>query len=136
VIDYKYSQAQRIRQHVQGSEAGDLVQAGIYLLAAERALSLEPAGMLFCGVRDPVTWGGWHMAIPGLERVGESCTREALRKLMDDAHQAAMDALHQISSGHIEPRPRDEKKCKWCDYRDICRVEETAAVLRAGGAQE
>ncbi|HEV8147509.1 MAG TPA: PD-(D/E)XK nuclease family protein, partial [Bryobacteraceae bacterium] len=136
VIDYKYSQAQRIRQHVQGSEAGDLVQAGIYLLAAERALSLEPAGMLFCGVRDPVTWGGWHAEIAGLEKVGTRCTPDMLRELMADAERAAMDALYQISSGHIEPRPRDVKKCKWCDFRDICRVEETAAVLRAGGAQE
>jgi len=71
-----------------------------------------------------------------LEKVGTRCTPDVLRQLMTDAQQAAMDALHQISSGHIEPRPRDEKKCKWCDYRDICRVEETAAVLRAGGGQE
>jgi len=67
-----------------------LVQAGMYLLAAERVFGLEPAGMLFCGLRNPVTWDGWHSGIAGLERVGESRTRDALRELTHDAARAAV----------------------------------------------
>ncbi len=137
VVDYKYSPAQRIRKHVQGTEAGDLVQAGLYLLAAERFFELEPVGMLYCGVRDPVTWDGWHAGIAGLEKVGENCTPVALRELTSAAARAAVDALQEIASGNIEPKPRDTDKCKWCDFRDICRVGEGGAARRAGGgAQE
>ena len=51
VIDYKYSPGNKIRDRVDESEAGNLVQGGLYLLAAERALGLDPVGMLYCGLK-------------------------------------------------------------------------------------
>ena len=71
VIDYKYSAAAKIRDRVENTEGSD-VQGGLYLAAARRHFGLEPAGMLFCGLRKEVAWGGWHTPLPGLERVGES----------------------------------------------------------------
>jgi hypothetical protein len=134
VIDYKYSAALKIRQRVDASELGDSVQGGLYLLAAERAFGLEPAGMLYCGLRKDVEWGGWHAAIRGLERVGESSTKARLRELMDAASAKTVETFDAIASGTIAPRPADTDKCKWCDFRDICRVESAAAIGRAGAS--
>jgi ATP-dependent helicase/DNAse subunit B len=123
VIDYKYSPGNKVRERVDESEGGNLVQAGLYMLAAERALGLVPVGMLYCGLKKEVSWGGWHLPIPGLERAGESRTPEALRELMDSAAQSAIQVHESISSGRIAVQPRDSKKCARCDYRDACRVE-------------
>jgi ATP-dependent helicase/DNAse subunit B len=84
--------------------------------------------MLFCGLRKDVTWGGWHVNVPGLESLGTSSTREFLRTLIEDAERAAVRVHQAITSGDIAVRPADTDKCRWCDYCDICRVESAALV--------
>ncbi len=123
MIDYKYSAANKIRERVKDQDKGDVVQAGLYLLAAVKQFGLAPAGMLYCGLRKDVEWGGWHLPLPGLEKIGESCTVARLEELTAAAQQKALDVFASITSGDIEVRPADEKKCAWCDYRDMCRVE-------------
>ncbi len=131
VVDYKYST--QVRGRRKENESGGSVQGGLYLLAAERALGLNPVGMLFVGVKGRVEWEGWHVQIAGLERTATVCTRERLRELMDRAEQAATSAHEGILAGRIEVRPADRKKCDWCNYRDICRIE-TMAGERVTGA--
>jgi ATP-dependent helicase/DNAse subunit B len=131
VIDYKYSPGAKIQERVDESEAGNLVQGGLYLLAAERA-GLDPVGMLYCGLKKDVSWGGWHVSLPGLERVGESRTPEALRELMNDASRRAVDAHAAITSGLVSAQPADTAKCRWCDYRDACRIETIARETAVG----
>jgi ATP-dependent helicase/DNAse subunit B len=131
VIDYKYSAGNKIRERVEEHSAGNLVQGGLYLLAAKE-LGFDPAGMLYCGLRNEVSWEGWHIAIPGLEAVGESRTRAGLDELMQTAAARAAETFEQIAAGRIAPRPADVRKCIWCDFRDICRVESAATVLQAG----
>jgi ATP-dependent helicase/DNAse subunit B len=123
VIDYKYSAGNKIRERVDESESGNLVQAGLYMLSVERAFGLKPIGMLYCGVKKEISWGGWSLAAAALERMGESRTQEGLRELMDEAARRATEAHAAISSGEIAVRPLDSKKCLWCDYRDACRIE-------------
>ena len=132
VIDYKYSPGNKIRDRVDESEAGNLVQGGLYLLAAERALGLDPVGMLYCGLKKDVSWGGWHVSVPGLQRVGESRTPEALRELMDDASRRAVAAHEAITSGRVSAQPADTTKCRWCDYRDACRIETISQETAVG----
>jgi hypothetical protein len=132
VIDYKYSAATKIQERVDQHAAGNLVQGGLYLLAAEKAFGLDPAGMLYCGLRKEVMWDGWHRSIPGLESLGESCTASMLRDLMNTAAAKAVETFEAIASGRIAPEPSDKDKCRWCDFRDICRVETIAAVRKAG----
>ena len=134
VIDYKYSASDKIRERVGDSEEGNLVQAGLYMLAAERALGLIPVGMLYCGLKKEVSWGGWHLPIGGLEGIGSSCVPEVLRELMDSAARSATEVQEAIASGHIAVHPRDPRKCARCDYRDACRVETMAAEVGAGAA--
>ena len=133
VVDYKYST--QVRGRRRENESGGSVQGGLYLLAAARALELNPVGMLFVGVKGRVQWEGWHIEIAGLERTGEVCSAEGLRELMDRAEREAANAHAGILAGRIEVHPTDRKKCDWCEYHDICRVETMAQerVSEAGG---
>lgn len=133
VIDYKYSAANKIRERTREDEAENLVQGGLYLLAAERKFGWKPAGMLYCGLRKGVVWDGWHVAIPGLERVGAAVTREVLDEMARSAAMKATQAFETITSGRIAAQPADEKKCAFCDFADICRVE-TLGAKRAASA--
>jgi RecB family exonuclease len=126
VIDYKYSTGENIRKRIE-----DPVQGGLYLLAAERQFGFAPAGVLYCGLRNGVTWDGWHVPLAGLESIGESTTPTRLRELMDEAARRAVDVHEAIISGRIAVQPADRDKCNWCDFRDICRVEAVALTLEA-----
>jgi ATP-dependent helicase/DNAse subunit B len=128
VVDYKYSAGNKIKERVDDTAEGHLVQGGLYLAAAARAFGLDPVAMLFCGLKKDVTWDGWHVSVPGLESLGSSATREVLRALMDDAESAAARVHEAITSGEIAVRPADSRKCQWCDFRDICRVESAVLV--------
>lgn len=132
VIDYKYSAGNKIKERVEDTGQGHLVQGGLYLAAARRTFGLDPIGMLFCGLKKNVTWDGWHVSVPGLEGLGTSSTREFIRALIDDAEKAAIRVHEAITSGEIAVRPADRDKCRWCDYCDICRVESAALVQVAG----
>ncbi|MBZ5674373.1 MAG: PD-(D/E)XK nuclease family protein [Acidobacteriia bacterium] len=128
VIDYKYSAGNKIRERVEDTGGGHLVQGGLYLAAAQRTFGLDPVAMLFCGLKKDVTWDGWHVSIPGLEALGTSSTREFIRDLIDNAESAAVRVHEAITSGDIAVNPRDPLKCRWCDFCDICRVESAALV--------
>lgn len=128
VIDYKYSAGNKIRERVEDTGGGHLVQGGLYLAAAARTFGLDPAGMLFCSLKKDVTWDGWHVSIPGLRSLGTSSTREHIRTLIDDAESAAVRVHESILSGNIAVHPSDPKRCRWCDYEDICRVESAVLV--------
>jgi ATP-dependent helicase/DNAse subunit B len=130
VIDYKYSA--NVKGRVRETEAGSLVQGGLYLLAAERGYGLKPAGMLYCGLKGEVEWEGWHAPIEGLERVGTACQPQQIRELMERAERQAVESREGILAGRVEAHPTDRKKCDWCDYRDICRVETITAEQEAG----
>ncbi len=134
VVDYKYSGAEAIKNAASQTEDGTRLQAGLYMLAAERALGLKPVGMMYCGLRKDVTWSGWHALSPedaahvtmkDVERVRP----EDLRDVMDRAAEYTLDAVSRVLSGSIAPQPADRDKCKWCDYRDICRIETEAQFV-------
>jgi len=88
--------------------------------------------MLYCGLKKDVSWGGWHASVPGLERVGESRTLEALRELMEDAGRRTVAAHEAITAGRVSAQPTDSAKCRWCDYRDACRIETMAEETAVG----
>jgi ATP-dependent helicase/DNAse subunit B len=124
VIDYKYSAAAKIRERMEG----DPIQGGLYLSAARRVFNLHPVGMFYCGLRQSVTWEGWHTYVPGLN-IGEA--RVTLQELIDAAEQKAIDVFESIASGNVAVRPTDKAKCRYCEYREICRVESMPKVATA-----
>jgi len=128
IIDYKYSAGNKIRERVEDSSEGHAVQGGLYLAAAKRAFGLEPVAMLFCGLKKEVTWDGWHVSVPGMQPLGTACTPEELNRLIETAESAAVRVHEAIAAGDIAVRPADPRKCQWCDYADICRVETAARI--------
>ena len=126
VIDYKYSAAAKIRERIDG----DPVQGGLYLSAVERFFNLHPAGMFYCGLRQSVTWEGWHTTIPGLA-LGEA--RATLQELIETAERQAIEVSESIASGAKEVRPKDRAKCRYCDFKSICRVESISRASAHSG---
>jgi hypothetical protein len=137
VIDYKYSTPERVRGRVRSHMRGELVQGGLYLWAAQKLRKLKPAAMLYCGLRNEVSWAGWHLPMFGWHELGEACDAEQLQQMIQQAVDISLEVAGRISNGVIAPAPADDKKCTWCESRDLCRVEEAPAPLTqiAGGAQ-
>jgi ATP-dependent helicase/DNAse subunit B len=131
VIDYKYSGEGQMRKRIEGTASGGQVQAGVYLLAAERAFGLRPVGMLFCHMKKGVAWDGWHSGIAGFEELGEARTEAAFAELAQVAEQNILRVHEEISAGRIAVEPTDEGKCSWCECRDVCRVESIERVKTA-----
>ena len=87
--------------------------------------------MFYCGLRQSVSWEGWHTGVPGLA-LGESITGTGLREIMDGAQQKAAETFALIQAGERSVRPADPNKCRYCDYNDICRVESQTRSIGAG----
>jgi ATP-dependent helicase/DNAse subunit B len=115
VTDYKYSRA--IKAKV---EDPSLLQAPLYLMAAERVFGVEPSGMLYVGLKGGVQTAGWEDGLP--------------EGFFENAEARTLEAVEQIRAGRIEPDPADRDKCRYCDYRDACRLEARAAEAAAEGA--
>jgi RecB family exonuclease len=116
VIDYKYSDVARIKQRILKTESGRDVQAGLYILAA-KSLGLQPTGMYFCRVKNGTAWDGWESGVA---------------ELAQSAQETALRVHDGILSGRIAVAPAEPDDCRFCDCRDMCRVESIARVQEAG----
>jgi len=116
VIDYKYSGEKNTKAR---KDNNDLLQAPLYLLAAERFFGLEPAGMTYIGLKGGVVLVKW--------KDGElpAGWREA-------ATERTMSIVAAIRSGRMEVAPSDRDKCRYCDFRDVCRVAGEEAAEAEG----
>jgi hypothetical protein len=125
VIDYKYSK-KKVSEY---TENKNLLQGPLYWLAAERSLKLQPAGMYYCGLRDRVEYGGWGEQL-GSARAGsiEAFTPEWLSAALE----RGMRAAGEIAAGRIVPAPSDISKCRFCDFRDVCRYSAADAAIAEG----
>jgi RecB family exonuclease len=125
VIDYKYSK-KKVSEYT-GNK--NLLQGPLYWLAAERGLELQPAGMYYCSLRDRVEYGGWGEPF-GSMRAGavEPFTPEWL----SEAVERAVGAAGEIAAGRIVPAPSDVSKCRFCDFKDVCRYVPADAGIAEG----
>jgi ATP-dependent helicase/DNAse subunit B len=111
VIDYKYSAPERVKAR---KDAGQL-QGPVYALAAERAFGVRPAGMFFVGVKKEVRYVGWSDS--GLLEADPIPAEWA----QTEGHVLAIVA--NIRLGRVAPAPADSDVCRYCDVRDVCRIE-------------
>ena len=118
VIDYKYSNAQNTKDR---RDNPNLLQAPLYLLAAEKHFGLKPAGMYYIGLKGRVEPVGWECA----EEAPDWLDRTAARTL---------SIVEKIRTGAIDVAPADRGKCRFCDCADICRIETTRTETAAEGA--
>ena len=118
VIDYKYSAPQRVKARLKNA---NLLQAPLYLLAARDCFRVRPAGMFYIGVKAETVYAGWSDtplmdSLPLPENWLES-TRELTLRIVEE-----------IRGGRVAPAPADRENCRFCDFRDACRIDVGAAV--------
>jgi RecB family exonuclease len=124
VIDYKYSNGARTRDR---REDPTLLQAPLYLLAAEKQFGFRPAGFFYVGVKGEIGYYGWSSSgilesIPVPENWFEATAARAI------------EIVGQIRAGTVAPAPADRDKCRWCDARDICRIDTRQVIAMGEGA--
>jgi ATP-dependent helicase/DNAse subunit B len=113
VIDYKYSNSQRTKDRLKDES---LLQAPLYLMAAEKHFQLHPEGVFYVGVKGEILYVGWSES-----GIFDSLPIET--GWLPRTAERTLAIVKEIRSGRIEPAPKDSAKCKWCDARDVCRVE-------------
>jgi RecB family exonuclease len=132
VIDYKYSGKVSVARAKNGHDDQTRVQGGLYLLALAHLGDFTPAGMVYCGFKREVSFGGWIIR-PYYMEFNEDCTEDRLREIMRLSREAALNAAAAIRSGKVTPKPADETRCEMCAYARMCRVESvTAAAVMTG----
>jgi ATP-dependent helicase/DNAse subunit B len=119
VLDYKYSGGTRLRQLKTDERA---VQAALYLAALSRKYGYKPGGMFYWALKEKANpFYGWHASLPEFEGQGEWSSPREFELLLDEVIERTLDAAAQIRSGAIAPVQYE--KCKFCEARDVCRVE-------------
>jgi ATP-dependent helicase/DNAse subunit B len=121
VIDYKYSAAQRIKAKLKDE---NLLQAPLYMMAAEHAFKVQPDGMFYVGVKAGVEYVGWSASglldsVPLPENWQQAAKERILR------------AVGQVRAGRVEVSPANPDNCRFCDFRDVCRVQVRKAAVVA-----
>jgi RecB family exonuclease len=105
VTDYKYSRAQTAKGR---RDDENLLQAPLYAMAAERVLGMRPAAMHYVALKGAIEEIGWDAPFPA--------------GFFERAVEKTVGAVEEIRAGRVEAAPANRDKCRFCDYRDICRV--------------
>jgi ATP-dependent helicase/DNAse subunit B len=117
IIDYKSSKTARVQELVSSRTR---LQGPLYALAAREKLGLNPVAMIYWAVREDERHG-WG-SIPGttLEYLPNPPNWE------EDARIRTIERLSGFLQGAVHEHPEEPDKCRWCDYRNACRVDQYA----------
>ena len=132
VIDYKYSAGDKIRERVEENAAGNLVQGGLYLLAAEQAVRSGARGHAVLRAAQGSRVGRLARADSGSrsDRRGVRARNAARSDGRGRGQSRGGLRSDRVGTNCAASRPTPDK-CQWCDFRDICRVETIAAARKA-----
>jgi ATP-dependent helicase/DNAse subunit B len=124
VIDYKYSSKQNTEDKLKDE---NLLQAPLYLMAAEEVFGVKPAGMFYLGLKGGVVYAGWSESglLEGIPFPGHWLERKK---------EQTLQVVAQIRAGRVDPSPANPDKCRYCEFRDVCRVAAVEAEALAEGA--
>jgi ATP-dependent helicase/DNAse subunit B len=124
VIDYKYSAAARTKGKLKDE---NLLQAPLYMMAAERAFHIKPDGMFYVGLKAGIEYVGWS----GHGLLNSLPLPENWQEI---ARERILQAVAQVRAGRVEVAPANPDSCRFCDFRDVCRVQLRKAAVVAEGA--
>jgi hypothetical protein len=113
VFDYKYSNPQNTRKKLDDER---LLQAPLYLMGAAEQFGVTPAGVFYIGLKGGVEYAGWSDA-------GELGAQPMPENWFARARERARLAVEEIRGGRIEVKPADRDQCRFCQCRDVCRIE-------------
>jgi len=125
IVDYKSGKTANVEKLIQSKVK---LQGPLYALAAKEQLNLNTIAMMYVAVREDERFG-WG-SVPG--------TDLGLVPIpvnwMEDARQRSVERLSGFLSGAVQAEPAEEDGCRWCDFRNACRVEQKEARTMTGGA--
>ena len=113
VFDYKYSNAQNTRKKLDDER---LLQAPLYLMGAAQEFGVTPAGVFYIGLKGGVEYVGWSDS-------GELESQPMPQDWFARTRERAQRAVEEIRGGRIEVKPADRDGCRYCECRDVCRIE-------------
>jgi ATP-dependent helicase/DNAse subunit B len=119
VFDYKYTNAQSTRNKLDDER---LLQAPLYLMGAAQHFGVTPAGVFYVGLKGGVKYVGWSDA-------GELKARPMPENWFGRTRELAQRAVEEIRAGRIEVEPADRDACRYCECRDICRIDVPVAAV-------
>ncbi len=119
IVDYKSTKTASVQKLVSSTTR---LQGPLYALAAREGLNLNPVAMLYWAVREDERYG-WGK-IP--------CTDIELQPMpenwAEDARARTIERLAGFLRGDVHARPEEAEQCRWCDFRNACRVEQQALI--------
>ena len=119
VFDYKYSNAQNTKKKLDDER---LLQAPLYLMGAAQEFGVTPAGVFYIGLKGGVEYVGWSDS-------GELESRPMPEHWFARTRERAQRAVEEIRGGRIEVKPADRDQCRFCQCRDVCRIEVPVAAV-------
>ena len=122
VFDYKYSNAQNTKKKLDDER---VLQAPLYLMCAAEQFGVRPAGVFYVALKGGVEYVGWSSS-------GELGSQPMPEEWLTSARERAARAVEEIRAGRIDVKPADRDACRFCECRDVCRIDvPVAAVVRA-----
>jgi RecB family exonuclease len=123
VLDYKYSAAPRVKDKLKNE---NLMQAPLYMLAAQH-LNFRPAGMFYVGLKGGIEYAGWSDD-------GRMDSLALPEEWLETTRERTLRMVEEIRGGRVEIVPADRDSCRFCDAKDVCRIEVATATAEAEGA--
>ena len=59
---------------------------------------------------------------------------EATDRRLQQARERTLHIVEEIRAGRVEVAPSDRDKCRFCDCKDVCRIETVQPAAVAEGA--
>lgn len=113
VIDYKYSRKENTRKRLKDE---NLLQAPLYMMAAERYFGVKATGMFYIGLKGAIEYAGWSEPVMmDSEPLPPDWIAESERK--------GLRIVEEIRAGRMEVNPANPDHCRFCDAQDVCRIE-------------
>jgi hypothetical protein len=80
--------------------------------------------MFYIGLKSEIVYAGWSgAALLDSHPLPENW--------LERTRERALELVEQIRSGRAEVKPADQENCRFCDYRDACRVDVVATAREA-----
>ena len=90
------------------------------MMAAEH-LGLRAAGV-YLGVKGEILYAGWSDH-PLMESLALP------ENWLENTRRRTLEIVGEIRAGRVEVHPADRESCRFCDAKDVCRVETQGAAL-------
>jgi RecB family exonuclease len=123
IVDYKSSKTASVQKLVASQTR---LQGPLYALAARERLNLNPVAMIYWAVREDERYG-WGK-IPGTDLEFQPIPEN----WAEDARDRTIERLSGFLAGDVKAHPVETEQCRWCDFRNACRVEQAALVVIEG----